>query len=64
MSIKIMFNFSSKLKSVLLFFSLINFCPTLLVPKEIAKFKDPVGKVLETWRRPNNLTIKSYTFQS
>merc|ERR1711991_780129 len=35
-----MFNFSSKLKSVLLFFSLINFCPTLLAPKEIAKFKD------------------------
>ena len=25
---------------------------------EIAKFKDPIGKVLETWRRPNNLTIK------
>ena len=25
---------------------------------EIAKFKDPVGRVLETWRRPNNLTIK------
>ena len=28
---------------------------------EIAKFKDPVGKVLETWRRPNNLTIKRVT---
>ncbi len=28
---------------------------------EIAKFKDPVGKVLETWRRPNNLTIKKIT---
>ena len=26
---------------------------------EIAKFKDPVGRVLETWRRPNNLTIKN-----
>ena len=25
---------------------------------EIAKFKDPIGRVLETWRRPNNLTIK------
>ncbi len=25
---------------------------------EIAKFKDPVGRVLKTWRRPNNLTIK------
>ena len=25
---------------------------------EIAKFKDPVGRVLEKWRRPNNLTIK------
>ena len=24
----------------------------------LAKFKDPVGKILETWRRPNNLTIK------
>ena len=21
---------------------------------EIAKFKDPVGRILETWRRPNN----------
>ena len=28
---------------------------------EIAKFKDPVGRVLETWRRPNNLTIKRVT---
>ena len=28
---------------------------------EIAKFKDPIGKVLETWRRPNNLTIKRVT---
>ncbi len=28
---------------------------------EIAKFKDPVGRVLETWRRPNNLTIKKVT---
>ena len=28
---------------------------------EIMKFKDPVGRVLETWRRPNNLTIKKVT---
>ena len=28
---------------------------------EIAKFRDPVGRVLETWRRPNNLTIKRVT---
>ena len=28
---------------------------------EIAKFKDPVGRVLETWRRPNNLTIRKVT---
>ena len=28
---------------------------------EIAKFKDPVGRILETWRRPNNLTIKKVT---
>ena len=28
---------------------------------EIAKFKDPVGRVLETWRRPNNLNIKKVT---
>ena len=28
---------------------------------EIAKFKDPVGRVLETWRRPNNLIIKKVT---
>ena len=28
---------------------------------EIAKFKDPVGKILDTWRRPNNLTIKKVT---
>ena len=28
---------------------------------EIAKFKDPIGRVLETWRRPNNLTIKKVT---
>ena len=28
---------------------------------EIAKFKDPIGRVLETWRRPNNLTIKRVT---
>ena len=26
---------------------------------EIAKFKDPVGRVLETWNRPNNLKIKN-----
>ena len=25
---------------------------------EIAKFKDPVGRVLKSWRRPNNMTIK------
>ena len=25
---------------------------------EIAKFKDPVGRVLETWQRPNKLSIK------
>ena len=28
---------------------------------EIAKFKDPVGRVLETWQRPNNLSIKKVT---
>ena len=28
---------------------------------EIAKFKNPVGRVLETWRRPNKLTIKRVT---
>ena len=28
---------------------------------EIARFKDPVGRVLEIWRRPNNLTIKRVT---
>ena len=28
---------------------------------EIAKFKDPIGRVLETWRRPNNLTIRKIT---
>ena len=28
---------------------------------EIAKFRDPVGRVLEKWRRPNNLTIKKVT---
>ena len=28
---------------------------------EIAKFKDPIGRVLETWVRPNNLTIKKVT---
>ena len=28
---------------------------------EIAKFRNPVGRVLETWRRPNNLTIKKIT---
>ncbi len=25
---------------------------------EIAKFKDPIGKILERWQRPNKLTIK------
>ena len=25
---------------------------------QIAKFKDPIGKVLDQWRRPNKLTIK------
>ena len=25
---------------------------------QIARFKNPVGQVLEQWRRPNNLTIK------
>tara|TARA_B100000579_G_C22813132_1_gene846332 strand:+ start:230 stop:1471 length:1242 start_codon:yes stop_codon:yes gene_type:complete len=25
---------------------------------EISKFKNPIGNVLETWKRPNNLTIK------
>ena len=40
MSIKIMFNFSTKCKSVLIFFFLIYFYPILLVPKEIAKFRD------------------------
>ncbi len=25
---------------------------------EIARFKDPIGQVLEQWKRPNNLTIK------
>ena len=28
---------------------------------EITKFKDPVGRVIETWRRPNSLTIKKVT---
>ena len=28
---------------------------------EIAKFQNPVGRILETWRRPNNLTIKKIT---
>ena len=28
---------------------------------EIIKFKDPLGKVLEKWRRPNNLVIKKVT---
>ena len=28
---------------------------------EIAKFQNPVGRILETWRRPNNLTIKKVT---
>ncbi len=28
---------------------------------EIAKFKDPIGRVLDTWRRPNNLIIKKVT---
>ncbi len=28
---------------------------------EIAKFKDPIGRVVEFWRRPNNLTIKKIT---
>jgi len=28
---------------------------------EIAKFKDPIGKVLERWQRPNKLTIKKVT---
>ena len=31
---------------------------------EITKFKDPVGKVLETWRRPNNLIIKKHNSKS
>jgi len=28
---------------------------------EIAKFQNPVGRILETWQRPNNLTIKKVT---
>ena len=28
---------------------------------EIVKFKDPLGKVLEKWKRPNNLLIKKVT---
>ena len=28
---------------------------------EIAKFKNPIGRVLETWRRPNKLIIKKVT---
>ena len=28
---------------------------------EIVKFKDPLGKVLEKWKRPNNLVIKKVT---
>ena len=28
---------------------------------EIIKFKDPLGKVLEKWKRPNNLVIKKVT---
>ncbi len=31
---------------------------------EIAKFKDPIGRVLETWRRPNNLSIKNVIYIS
>ena len=26
--------------------------------KEIIKFKDPLGKVLSSWKRPNGLIIK------
>ena len=25
---------------------------------EIAKFQNPVGRILESWQRPNNLKIK------
>ena len=25
---------------------------------QIAKFKNPIGKVLDQWKRPNNLKIK------
>ena len=28
---------------------------------EISNFKDPIGRILETWRRPNDLTIKKVT---
>ena len=30
---------------------------------EIAKFKDPIGRVLERWERPNKLKIKKVTTQ-
>ena len=28
---------------------------------EIIKFKDPLGRVIEKWKRPNNLVIKKIT---
>ena len=40
MSIKIMFNFSSKFKLIFFLILLINFYPALIIPKDIAKFKD------------------------
>ena len=27
---------------------------------EIAKFKNPIGQILETWKRPNKLNIKKF----
>ena len=30
---------------------------------EIAKFKDPIGQVLEQWQRPNKLKIKKFQHQ-
>ena len=34
------------------------FGKTYLAINEIAKFKNPIGRVLEKWQRPNKLKIK------
>ena len=31
--------------------------------KEIIKFKDPLGKTLSSWKRPNGLIIKKYLYR-